>query len=192
MKLLNLNFVILVFLLLSNTSYSQETESKLDSKERMETTEIKGTITDINTETREITLEGENGEMETITADDSIERFDELEVGDVVVFEYVKYLKAEFREPTPEELEEPLVVLAEAGKATKDQAPAGAIGAVIKAVVTIQTINLPLKFVTIQGPAGNYTTIDVEDEELLKKLYVGQVVILKYIEAMAVSVEKAN
>ena len=192
MKLLNLNFVILVFLLLSNTSYSQETESKLDSKERMETTEIKGTITDINTETREITLEGENGEMETITADDSIERFDELEVGDVVVFEYVKYLKAEFREPTPEELEEPLVVLAEAGKATKDQAPAGAFGAVIKAVVTIQTINLPLKFVTIQGPAGNYTTIDVEDEELLKKLYVGQVVILKYIEAMAVSVEKAN
>jgi len=186
------NCAVLLFSLLFTINFlvAQETENPIPTKERSELVEVEGTITKINKETREITIMGSNGELDTITAGEEVERFDEIEVGDIITIEYLKFLRAEFRSPTPEEVEEPLVIMADAEKAGMDSNPAGAIGAVVKAVVTIQVINLPFKYAVVEGPNGNLTTIDVKDEELLKKLHVGQIVILTYGEAVAVSLNK--
>ena len=186
------NYTILLFALLFSINFliAQESENELETKERSELVEIEGTITKINKETREVTIMGSNGELDTITAGEEVERFDEIEVGDIITLEYLKFLRAEFRKPTPEEIEEPLVLIADAEKAGMDAQPGAAMGAVVKAVVSIQVINLPFMFVIIEGPNGNLTTIDVQDEELIKKLHVGQVVILTYGEAVAVSLSK--
>jgi hypothetical protein len=180
--------LLLSFLFTLNILVAQETP--IPTKERSELVEVEGTITKIDKETREITIMGSNGELDTITAGEEVERFDEIEVGDVIKLEYIKFLRAEFRSPTPEEVEEPLVVLAEAEKAGMDTEPGAAVGAVVKAVVTIQVINLPFMYAVVEGPNGNLTTIDVKDEELLKQLHVGQIVILTYGEAVAVSLDK--
>jgi hypothetical protein len=42
----------------------------------------------------------------------------------------------------------------------------------------------------VSGPGGNYVTIPMEDAEFMTKLHIGQVFILTYAEAMAVSLEK--
>ena len=78
---------------------------------------MQGTVTAIVVDTRELTLMGINGNLVTITAGEAVERFDEIAVNDVLKFEYYTYIKAEFRKPTPEEIAEPLVVMAEGGKA---------------------------------------------------------------------------
>ena len=188
------NHVILLFVILFalNLSFAQETENEIPTKEKYAFVELMGTIKEINNETREITVIGEEGELHTFTASEDIKRFDEIEVGEVITFGFYKFIKAEFRQPTAEEIAEPLVALAEAEIAGMDVEPGAVIGAVIKAVVTIQVINLPYMYVTIQGPRGKFITMDVEDAELIKKLHVGQIVILTYGEAIAVSLTKVE
>jgi hypothetical protein len=153
---------------------------------------MKGTVKAIVADTREITLMGENGEFTTITAGEEVERFNEIAINDVITFDYYTYLKAEFREPTAEEIAEPIQMVGEVAKTTNDEAPAGAVGAVIKAVVTIEILNRVAMLATVKGPEGNYLTIQMEDQDLITKLHIGQVVILTYAEAIAVSLEKVT
>ena len=151
---------------------------------------VEGTVKEIDAATRAITLVGNEGEMVTFTASNEVKRFDEIAVGDVISFEYWTYIKAEFRRPTLEELAEPVQMIAEAGKAPDDMAPGAVVGAVVKAVVSIEIINRPYMLVTVRGPQGNYTTLPVEDPMLIEQLNVGEIVILTYAEAVAVALEK--
>ena len=152
--------------------------------------ELQGTITALDTDSREVTVVGQEGNILTLMAGEEVERFNELEVGDLIKLEYWTFMMAEFRNPTPEELAEPLVILAEAGKVDLDMPPGAAIGALVKAVVTVEVINRPYMDVVVKGPQGNFMTIPVEDPELIEMLNVGKVVILTYGEAMALYIEK--
>ena len=171
---------------------AQEEENIWEPREKMEEASVRGTVTAVNPETREITLMSPDGGLMTITAGEEVERFNEIAVDDVIEFDYYTYIKAEFREPTEEEKAEPVQMLVEAGKATEEMAPAGAVGAVVKAVVTIEALNRPLMLATVSGPNGNYVSIPMEDAEFMTKLRIGQVFILTYAEAMAVSLEKVS
>jgi hypothetical protein len=153
---------------------------------------MQGKVTSIVKETREITLMGPRGDLVTMTASEAVERFDEIAVDDVITFDYYTYMMAEFRQPTSQELAEPIVVVAEGGKAPEGMDPGAVVGAVVKAVVTIEVLNRPYMLATIRGPRGNYMTLDVEDEELLTELNIGQQIIFYYAEAVAVSLEKVN
>ena len=44
----------------------------------------------------------------------------------------------------------------------------------------------------VQGPAGNFLTIEMEDAELITELNIGQVIILYYAEAIAISLTKVE
>lgn len=186
---------ILIFLAITGaslTAFAQEEEYVWAPREKMEQITMRGTVTEINPETREITLMDTEGGLNTVTAGEDVKRFDEISVGDVIEFDYYTYIKAEFREPTAEELEEPIQVVVEEGIAPEDMAPGAAIGAVVKAVVTIEALNRPNMLATVSGPEGNYLSIPMEDAEFMTKLRIGQVLILTYAEAMAISLEKVG
>jgi hypothetical protein len=186
------SLLFMAIVLLTWNVTGQETEDKRPSRERWSLAATHGTVSEINKETREITLMDSQGGLVTITAGEAVERFDEIEVGDMINFEYWTYMMAEFREPTAQEIEEPLVVLTEAGKAPEGVAPGAVVGAVVKAVVTIEVLNRPNMLATVQGPRGNYLTIQMEDPKLMEELRIGEVVILTYAEAIAVSLEKVS
>lgn len=186
-KIYSVLIILLTFL--SIYAYGQD---GMPPREKWSLVTMEGTVTEIVKETREITLMGPEGGLVTITADEAVKRFDEIAVDDVISFEYWTYMMAEFRAPTAQELAEPVVVIAEGGRAPEGMDPGAVVGAVVKAVVTIEVLNRPFMLATVRGPAGNYLTIDVEDETILEKLNIGQVLILYYAEAIAVSLEKAN
>lgn len=193
MKTLNIySFVLITFLFATINLSAQEKEDNRTPRERVTLVTMEGTVSNIVKETREITLMGSQGNLMTITASDAIERFDEIAIDDVITFDYWTYMKAEFRQPTPEELAEPIVVLAEGGKAPEGMDPGAVVGAIVKAVVTIEVLNRPFMLATIKGPGGNYMTIQMEDEELMTQLHIGQVLIFTYAEAIAVSLTKVN
>ena len=173
-----------IALLLTMNLFAQE------DREMFYSEELQGTITALDTESREVTLVGQEGNIVTLIAGDEVERFNELEIGDLIKLEYWIYMMAEFRNPTKEELAEPLVIIAEAGKVDLDLPPGAAIGALVKAVVTVEVINRPFMDVVVQGPQGNFMTIPVDDPSLIEMLNVGKVVILTYGEAMALYIEK--
>jgi hypothetical protein len=186
----NYSLAVVALILLSTNAFAQENKERRAPREKSEQVTMQGTVSAINKETREITLMSKEGGLVTLTAGEEIERFDEIAVDDVMQFDYYTYIKAEFREPTAEELAEPLQMMAEGGKAPEGMDPAAVIGAIAKAVVTIEVINRPNMVVTVKGPNGNYVSIPVEDENLITELKIGEVLILTYAEAMAVSLEK--
>uniref|UniRef100_UPI00260B2416 hypothetical protein n=1 Tax=uncultured Eudoraea sp. TaxID=1035614 RepID=UPI00260B2416 len=118
---------------LTSPLLGQEVDSTIEPRERLSLATMQGTVTDIAKETRDVTLKGPDGEMVTITAGPEIKRFDEISVGDIITFDFYTYLKAEFRAPTSAELAEPFVVLEGEGKAPEGEAPAGAVGEMVKA-----------------------------------------------------------
>jgi len=189
MKNLKIHLVLFALTLLNINVSAQENE-ELSPREKMSLETLQGTITEIVKETREITIMGTEGHLITLVASEAIERFDEFKVNDIISFDHWTYMSAEFREPTAEELEEPLIIISEADVAPEGMDPGAAVGAVVQAVVTIEALNRPFMLATVKGPQGNYLTIEMEDEELITKLNIGQVFILTYAEAIAVSLEK--
>ena len=172
--------------------WSADAAEKPLAKENWSVVEMQATIIAMDSETREVTLKDESGKLVTITAGEQVKRFNEFEVGDIVAAEYLTFLRAEFREPTAEELATPLVVLAEAGKAPKEIDPGAAIGAVVKAVVEVVVIDKAERLVTIQGPRGNYMVLPVKDDAVLNNLKLGEKVIMTYAEAFAIELVKAQ
>jgi len=179
-------------LLLSFITLSSFAQDEQPPREKWSLETMQGTVIAINDETREIILTGPLGEMVSFTASDAVQRFDEIEVKDIIVFESWVYMLAEFRAPTEEEIAEPLVIIAEGGRAPEGIDPAAVVGAVVRAVVTIEALNRQYMYSTVKGPMGNYTNIPMEDAEFMTKLHIGQVVILTYAEAVAVSLEKVG
>ena len=161
-------------------------------KEKTDKMSIQATVQQIDRETRSVTLMGPNGSLMTIKAGPEVKRLDEFKKGDAVVAEYLSYISAEFRTPTADEEKQPLVVVAEADKAPANVDPGASIGAVIRAVVSIEIINRPGMEVTVKGPRGNYVTLPVEDEELITQINIGQQLIMTYIEMVALSLVKTN
>ena len=170
----------------------QESQNNRPPKEKVELVTLEGTVTDIDRETREITVMGVNGYLVTLVADEAVKRFDEIAVNDVITVDYWTYMKAEFRKFTVEELAEPIVIIAEGIKAPEGSDPGAAGNAIVKAVVTIEALNRPLMLATVQGPLGNFLTIEMEDQELITQLHIGQVIILTYQEIETISLTKVS
>ena len=146
----------------------------------------------IDYETREVTLKDELGKEISIVAGPEVERLSEIDVGDSVEADYYLSLAFELREPTADEMENPLQVVMDAGRTEADQAPAaGALG-MIKAVCTIEGIDRPTETVTLMGPLGGLNVIQVRDVSNLPNLKIGQSVVVTYTEALAIGLVKVG
>lgn len=184
--------LLVVFAFVTINTYGQDKEQTRPDREAWDQVSMQGTVTAIDSVSREITLMGTDGGLVTLTAGEEVERFNEIAINDVIEFEYYTYLKAEFRAPTEEEVAEPLQMMAEAGKAPEGMDPGAVVGAVVKAVVTIEALNRPSMVATVKGPGGNFVSIPMQDEQLITELRIGQVLILTYAEAMAISLNKVQ
>lgn len=153
---------------------------------------MSGTIDAIDLSTREVTLRDKHGHVETIVVDKSVKRLDEAKVGDQVVLDYYLGFGAELRKPTPDEEQNPLVVLEGAGKTGKEEAPAAAGVRRIRAVVTIEGLDRPTQTITVKGPRGKYFTARVADPSRLEQARIGETIVLTFTEAVAISLKKAD
>lgn len=198
MKNLRIYFLAVMVLALSACGgKKQETkeapvgkESATEVRDDWRVSTVVGTVTEIVDETRQLTLICSEGNLITVVAGEEVQRFDEILEGDIITFDYVVYMMAEFRSPTAEELAEPITIVAEVAKAPESFDPAGAVGAMIKAVVTIEALSRPFMRATIKGPLGNYLTLPMKDAAFMEELHIGQVFVLTYAEATAVSLTK--
>jgi len=192
MKAIKAGITILLGVLIVSGCNTGGDKVRRPPREKWLLVSIQASVESMDLENRLATLKGPAGNLVTIEVGDGVKRLDEIAVGDVVTADYYTYLLAEFRDPTPEEEEEPLVILAQSGKAPEGFPPGAAVGAVVRAVVTVEMINESTSDVTIKGPRGKYLTVPVEDPSLLKALKVGEVGVLTYAEALALSLEKVE
>lgn len=172
------------------SSKNVQSDHRRPAREKMDTVVVTAKVMAVDSENRAVTLADKQGNPFRLQVGDDVRRFDEIHVGDVVKAEYTTYMLSEFRDPTPEEYQEPLVVIESAEVVSDDLPPGAAVGAVVKAVVEVAAKDLEAKLVTLKGPRGNYVILPVEDASLLADLKIGERGVVTYAEAVALTLEK--
>lgn len=190
--MLSVVVILSLFFFSCMSATSPQMSERRSPREKMKIVKIEAEVKEIDFEERLVTLEGPMGNLVTLKAGEEVKRLDEIKKGDIVQADYWTYLFSEFRNPTPEEEKDPLMVYSDATIASDEKPPGAAAGIVVRAVVTVEVINKEGKLVTIKGPKGKYLALPVEDASLLEDLEVGEVVILTYAEAVALSIQKVK
>ncbi len=151
---------------------------------------LEAEITAIDAETRQVSLIGPQGITQTLTIGPEIKRLNELSVGDTVLATYVTSVVAELREPTEAEKMQPFVEVKDQIRTAEGQIPGGAVARTIRAVCSIEGMNRITRTVTILDAKDRLHIVGDIQPESFDMLSLGQMVIITYTEAVALSLEK--
>lgn len=174
---------------LATSLMAQDVQAPLSTEESI-LVSITGRVEAVDQGKREVTLKGPLGNSETFVVDQRVQRLAEVAVGDHVTANYYVSLAGELRAPTEDEKKNPLQIIVGGARAPKDAQPAGGTLNAFKAVTTVEGLDLPTQSVTLKGPLGNYHTIRAKSVDNLKKLHLGDTILVTYTEALAVSLNK--
>ena len=152
---------------------------------------MEAVVTDIDLETRQVSLRGPQGNVVTLTAREDVVKLEDVNVGDRLVATYLAALEGELREPTEEELAEPWVELSDAGVSDDPEFRAVGEARAIRAVCTIEGMNRALGTVTIKDPRGKLHLIGDVEPEKMEGVTLGDTVVVIYREAIALALEPA-
>jgi hypothetical protein len=126
--------------------------------------------------TRSVTLQGKDGNTETIVCGPEVERFDALEVGDKVTFTY--HESVVYRLGKPGSIGGPEIGTSTAR--TPGDKPGGTFTQEVSAAVTVDAVTTA---------AGHKRTVRVERASHLDGVKPGDRILVTYTQAVAVSVK---
>ncbi len=153
-----------------------------------ELTVVTATVERIDMETREVTLIGEDGKRETIKVGPEARNLGQVKVGDKVT---AKYSEAIAIFVAPPGGQPSVSETTEVERAALGQKPGGVVTTVVEATANVEAVDLKKRTVTVKGPKGNVNTVKVgEHVKKLDQVKVGDQVVVRYTEAVAISVEK--
>jgi len=184
--------LLAALLLMSAPCWSEESAPAAD-KPSLHTSQIATTtavVEAIDHETREVTLKGPDGNTMTFVAGDDVRNLDQVNVGDTVVAQYQQSLDIEV---FPNDGSAPGAgEMTVAGRAEKGEMPGAAIVNSKVVTATVEEINLENNTFKLKGPSGEVQEYVARNPENLKKAEVGDMVVITYTEAVALSVEKTS
>jgi len=154
------------------------------TEEIIRTTEA--TVTAIDQETRQVTLQNAAGELVTFIADDEVRNLAQVDVGDLLHVEYMEAIDIQVMAPGDAEVG--VSSAAAESRAEPGEKPAGAAISETILVVVIEAINKENETVTLKGPEGNSKTVKVRNPANLDKVAIGDKVMITYTESLAVVV----
>jgi len=152
---------------------------------------LKSIVQAVDAETREITLEQQDGTKVVIVAGPQVRNFAQIDVGDTVEARYRLSLSARRLEPGevgPEPTAGMAVGVAEAGSK-----PGIGIGVGVEVTVTVESVDKKQHIVVFTGPAGELHAVRAQRDEgrrFISGLKTGDRVKLVYTEAVALTVDE--
>ena len=149
--------------------------------------ELTATVTAIDKASRKVTLMGRDGIKQTVKVGPEAINFDQIHVGDqlklTVAEELVVYVAGEGETPTDSDAQ--LVALA-----PKGAKPGGLMAATTKVTAKVTAIDAEHHKATLQFEDGTTRTVAVRPDVDLAKRKVGETVVIRKTEALAIAVEK--
>jgi len=155
--------------------------------------EATATVTALDQAKRLISLKADDGREFTVEAGDEVRNFSQIKVGDEVTVQYYQALAAEVTKAEASDDDRGAVVLG--ARAPEGDKPAGAIGTVQTAMVTIDSVNTATSTVSFTDPDGKKRETKVQREqgrEFISQLKPGDRVQLTYGESLAIAVAPAD
>lgn len=142
--------------------------------------------------TRFVTLQDQQGHEVSFVVDNSVRRLNEVMPGDNVKAQYRADLIAELRPPTPEEAATPIAAVELAGRTPQGSTPAAGVAQGLRVVTTVAAVDVPNMLVTLRGPMGDLAVVKGRKPENIKRLKVGDTVVITYVESVAIGLEKTS
>ena len=157
--------------------------------------EVTATVTGVDIEKRQVTIEGPEGNSTVIHVTDQVKNLPQVKIGDSV--EIIYYRSAVVDLVTKKDnVELGTEVAAARASAPAGNKPAGAIGTEVKRTAEILFVDPIQKFIRFVSPDTGIRTVTLEHrpdlQHYLKELKKGDIVQVTYTEALAVSVEPAE
>lgn len=179
-------------LLFASTCWAGEKAATTDkpSMSTSETMIVTAMVEAINHETREVTLRGPEGDSVSFIASEEARNLDQVQAGDIVMAEYVQSMSIEVlandgTKPGAGEI-------SAAGRSEKGEMPGMAAIDSVVVTATVEEINLEANTFKLKGPSGEIKEYEARNPENLKKADVGDLVVITYTEAVAITVEKTT
>ncbi len=186
-----INKILLTGVLIGVLSVSVQAAEKAAKENKPVSQEIamltlEATVESIDHQARKVTLKNEEGESKTFTLDEDAGKLDAVDVGDMLTIQYLTAITIQVLGPNEVQVvSKSDAIIAE----TKPGEKPGALAATeTSIVVTIETIDLENDLVTIKGEDGELETVAPRHPENLKKVKVGDKVMITYTEAIGFSV----
>jgi hypothetical protein len=179
MKMNKINFAVIVMLVSLTAAFAQE-RTPLSVTEAVT---VRATIEAIDKNDRIITLKGPNGNLVDVNADESVKRFDELKVGDVVSATYSESIAVHVRKPGDPAPDKERVIVRPQSK------PGASVEDVKTMTVTVEAIDPSVPSVTIKDPQGKTRSYRVRDPKRLEGVKVGDKVDIYYTVALLLKVD---
>ncbi|MBE2215342.1 MAG: hypothetical protein IAE82_15825 [Opitutaceae bacterium] len=147
------------------------------------TIELEAVVLSIDRADRSVTLLGKDGIKETITVSDDVTNFDQVKVGDKVLMVLSDSLVVQLGDSVPGARPDEVVKLAPVGAK-----PGGVIANTVEIRATIIAIDVAKRTVTLRGEDGMEKASPVRSDVDLAKVKVGDKVLVRKTEAVALRI----
>jgi len=155
-----------------------------------ETVTATATVEKVNQKTRHVTLKGSDGKTLTIVAGPEVRNLAQVKRGDVVRLTYRESLAYQVQKAGA--AKPGVAASTDVTRAQPGEKPAGSVTDTVTVRMTITAIDKAASEVTLRDPEGKVSVVKVKDPSKLDAVQVGDVVDIRYTEALAVAVEKAG
>jgi hypothetical protein len=153
----------------------------------VDTHKMTAKVTAIDTANRKVTLVTSDGEKTTVKCGPEVINFDQIRVGDqlkvTVAEELAVYMAKEGAAPS----DGAAALVALAPKGAK---PGGVVASTVQVTAKVTAIDLKHHKATLQFADGTTRTVTVRDDVDLTKRRVGEEVVIRTTEVLALEVEK--
>jgi hypothetical protein len=153
----------------------------------VETYKNTATVTAIDAASRKLTLVTPDGRMDSFKAGPEVVNFDQIRVGDQVKAMVTERLAVYMAKDNPLASEGEAALVALAPKGAK---PGGLMASTVQVIAKVTAIDLKHHKATLQFPDGTTKTVAVRKDVDLAQRKVGEELVIRCTEAMAISVEK--
>lgn len=153
----------------------------------VDTYKMNATVTRIDADKRKVTLLTRDGKETTVKCGPEVINFDQIRVGDQLKVRVTQELAVAMATPgaPPNDGGADMVALA-----PKGAKPGGMMASTVQVTAKVTAIDLKHHKATIQLPDGSSKSFDVRPDVDLTQRKVGEEVVLRFTEALAISVQK--
>ena len=147
---------------------------------------ISAVVEAIDHETRVVTVRKPDGDAVTFTASDEARNLDQVEVGDVLIAEYIESVSIEVM--ANDGMEADAAEVSAMARTKKGEMPGIAAMDAMVVTATVEEINLEMNTFKLKGPDGTVNEYVARNPENLKRAVVGDLVVITVTEALAITV----
>lgn len=153
-----------------------------------QTVTVSAIVEAIDHETRVVTVRKSDGEAITFTASDEARNLDQVEVGDILLAEYMRTVSIEVM--ANEGIEPDAAEVSAEVRTDKGEMPGFAAMEATVVIATVEEINLEMNTFKLKGPDGTVNEYVARVPENLKRSAVGDLVVITTTEIVAITVEE--